>query len=46
MDIGKGMCYGECCEMYKPDVSQICTSGANNTLFVNKNNFLKNGKNF
>ena len=41
MDIGEGMCYGECCEMCKPDDSQTCTSGANNTLYVNKNNFLK-----
>ena len=25
MDIGEGMCYGECCEMCKPDDSQTCT---------------------
>ena len=35
MDIGEGMCYGECCEVCKPGDSQICTPGANNTLYVN-----------
>ena len=39
MDIGEGMCYGECCEMCKPDNSQTCTPGANNALYVNKNNY-------
>ena len=38
MDIGEGMCYGGCCEVCKPDDSQTCTPGANNTLYVNKNN--------
>ena len=37
MDIGEGMCCGECCEMCKPDDSHTCTPGANNTLYVNKN---------
>ena len=37
MDIGEGMCYGECCEVCKPGDSQTCTPGANNTLYVNKN---------
>ena len=36
MDIGEGMCYGECCEWCKPGDSQTCTPGANNTLYVNK----------
>ena len=36
MDIGEGMCYGECCEVCKPVDSQTCTSGANNTFYVNK----------
>ena len=40
MDIGEGMCYGECCELSKTDDSQTCTPEANNTLCVNK--FLKN----
>ena len=31
-----GMCYGECYEVCKPDDSQTCTPGANNTLYVNK----------
>ena len=35
---GWGMGSIECCEMCKPDDSQTCTSGANNTLYVN---FLK-----
>ena len=35
MDIGEGMCYGECCEMCKPDDSQTCTPGANDTLYIN-----------
>ena len=34
MDIGEGMCFGECCEVYKPGDSQTCTPGANNTLYV------------
>ena len=34
MDIGEGMCYGECCEVCKPGDSQTCTPGANNTLYV------------
>ena len=38
MDIGEGMCYDEGCEMCKCDDSQICTLGANNTLYVNKKN--------
>ena len=32
MDIGEGMCYGECCEVCKTDDSQTYTPGANNTL--------------
>ena len=36
MDIGEGMCYGECFEVCKPDDSQTCIPGANNTLYVNK----------
>ena len=32
MDIGEGMCYGECCEVCKPDNSQTCTPGANNEM--------------
>ena len=39
MDIGEGMCYGECFEMCKPDESQTCIPGANNTLYVNKTIF-------
>ena len=35
MDIGEGMCYDECCEVCKPSNSQTCTSGTNNTLYVN-----------
>ena len=27
MDTGEGMCYGECCEMHKPDDSQTYTLG-------------------
>ena len=38
MDIGEGMCYGDCCEVCKPVDSQTCTPGANNTLYVNKKN--------
>ena len=30
MDIGEGMCYGECCEMCKPGNSQTCTPGDKN----------------
>ena len=41
MDIGEGMSYGECCEMCKSDDSQTCTPGANDMLYVNKNNFKK-----
>ena len=37
MDIGEGMCYGECCEVCKPGDSQTCTHGTNNTLYVNNN---------
>lgn len=40
MNIGEGMCYGECCEVCKPGDSQTCTPGANNTLYV----YLKNLK--
>ena len=36
MDIGEGMCYGECSEVCKPDDLQTRTPGANNTLYVNK----------
>ena len=32
MDIGKGMCYGECCELCKTDESQTCTPETSNTL--------------
>ena len=35
MDIGEGICYGECCEVCEPDDSQTCTPGADNTLYVN-----------
>ena len=35
MNIGEGMCCGECCEVCKPGDSQTCTPGANNTLYVN-----------
>ena len=35
MDIGEGMCYGECCELCKTDDSQTCTPEANNILYVN-----------
>ena len=35
MDIGEGMCYGECCEVCKSDDSQTRTPGENNTLYVN-----------
>ena len=38
MDIEEGMCYGECCEMFKPDDSQTCIRGKNNTLYVNQKN--------
>ena len=48
MDIGDGRCYGECCEVCKPDDTQTCTPGANNTLYVNlkkrSKNFLKENK--
>ena len=37
MDIGEGMCYGECCELCKTDESQTCAPETNNTLYVNKN---------
>ena len=36
MDIGEGMCYGECCEVCKPGNSQNCTTAANNAFYVNK----------
>ena len=35
MNIGEGMCCGECCEMCKPGECQTCTPGSNNTLYVN-----------
>ena len=35
MDIGEGMCYGECCEVCKLGDSRTCTPGANNKLYVN-----------
>ena len=35
MDIGEGMCYGECHELCKTDESQTCTPETNNTLYVN-----------
>ena len=35
MDIGEGMCYGECCELRKTDESQTRTPATNNTLYVN-----------
>ena len=38
MDIGEGMCNGECCELCKTDESQTCAPDTNNTLYVN---FLK-----
>ena len=36
MDIGEGMCYGECCEVCKPGDSQTCNPRANNRLYINK----------
>ena len=44
MDIGEGMCYGECSEVCKPGNSQTCTPGDKNTLYVylKNNNKLKN----
>ena len=46
MDIGKGMCYGECCELCKTDDSQTCTPETNNTLYFNlKNTSGKGGGN-
>ena len=30
MDIGEGMCFGECCEVCKPGDSQTCTPGDKN----------------
>ena len=42
MDIREGMCYGECCELYKTDESETCTPETNNTLYVNKNKEIKN----
>ena len=30
MDIGEGMCYGECCEVCKPGDSQTCIPGDKN----------------
>ena len=38
MNIGKGMCYGECYELHKTDDSENCTPEANKTLYIN---FLK-----
>ena len=38
MDIVEGMCYGECCELFKTDDSQTCTPETNNTIYVNKKN--------
>ena len=38
MDIGEVKWYGKCYEMCKPDDSQTCIPGANNTLHVNNNN--------
>lgn len=35
------VCLFRCCEMCKPDDPQTCTPGANNTLYVIKNNFKK-----
>lgn len=31
MDLGKSICYGECCELCKTDESQTCTPETNNT---------------
>ena len=36
MDTGVGLCYGECCELYRTDKSQTCTRETNNTLYVFK----------
>lgn len=44
MNIGEGMCYGECCEMCKLDDSQTCILGANNTLQVKKKKKKTGGK--
>ena len=35
VDIGEGMCYGECCELCKTNDTQTSTPEANNTLYVN-----------
>lgn len=32
---------GSAMQMHKPDDSQTCTPGANNTLYVNRNNLKK-----
>ena len=45
MDIGEGMCYGECCEVCKPGDSQTCTPGNKNTLYVYKKCLKINKKN-
>ena len=34
MEIGEGMCFGECCEVCKPGDSQTCTPGGKNILYV------------
>ena len=39
MDIGEGMCYGECRELCKTDDSQTCTPRPNNTLHANKKKY-------
>ena len=41
MDIGEGMCFGECCEVCKPGDSQTCSPGDKNILYVYKKKFKK-----
>ena len=36
MDIGEGLCFGECCERCKPDDLQTCTPWANNKNKIKK----------
>ena len=38
MDIGKGMCYGQYCEVCRLGNSQTCTPEANTILYVNLKN--------
>ena len=36
MDIGEGMCFGECCEVCKPGDSQTCIPGDKNICLFKK----------